>query len=86
MIISKYFKDGEKEVFIPYAKDDKSGNVAREVKAYCFHFGVTAKTETIYGANPSGEGFRFLHVILDKEIERKKNGRKPIRTVAQSES
>lgn len=69
--VSKYLRDGMMEAFIPYEAGDESTIVSRRVKSYCCHFGVTAHTETIYGANSKGEGFRFLHITLDKPIERK---------------
>ena len=69
--VSKYLRDGTTEAFIPYEAGDEPSIVSRRVKSYCFHFGVIASTETIYGANSKGEGFRFLHITLDKAIERK---------------
>lgn len=70
--VYKYLKDGTVEAFIPFEEGDTSTKCNKNIKAYCFHFGVRAEIETIYACNSEGEGFRFAHVKLDKPIERKK--------------
>lgn len=70
--VSKYLWTGNDEAFIPLDKDDVLTICARRIKSYCLKLcGLHAEVETIYGANSKGEGFRFMHVKLEKPIERK---------------
>lgn len=69
--VSKYLWTGNDEAFIPLEKDEDSSTASKRIKSYCFRLRAVAKTETIYGCNAKGEGFRFIHVKLDKPMERK---------------
>lgn len=69
--VSKYLWTGAKEAFIPFEEGDVSTKCSRNIKSYCLNLGLKAETETIYACDREGKGYRFLHVILDKPVERK---------------
>lgn len=76
--LNEYLGVGVTETFIPLPDDVDLAKATRDVKSYCFHYGVKNTIETIYGCNSKGKGFRFLHINLDKAIERRAYGKKCI--------
>ena len=74
--IQSYLDANATEAFIPLFDGDDLTKMMRSIKSYCHHFKAKNSIEAVYGCSASGNAYRFVHVVLEKPIERKKTWKK----------